>query len=185
MHIHAGGKGICPPASAARLHTGHLSISTTDGIKFYGPPQVALTSHGDTSPKSIIDFSRYPSTGNIRYTRTNILLLPGIANAIRAGNAVIVVHGIDYNGNGIYDNVLDRSELSNALPGEATAPALCGPLFKPPTTADAHTNATFTASLHAESGPAPGQPTQLSLLCILDGLTPATVPSQGSLPLPS
>ncbi len=30
MHIHAGGKGICPPASAARLHNGHLSISTTE-----------------------------------------------------------------------------------------------------------------------------------------------------------
>ncbi|MHB8235214.1 MAG: serine/threonine-protein kinase, partial [Solirubrobacteraceae bacterium] len=32
MHIHAGGKGQCPPASAARLHNNHLSISTNDGI---------------------------------------------------------------------------------------------------------------------------------------------------------
>jgi len=31
MHIHAGGLGVCPPASAATLHNGHLSISTTDG----------------------------------------------------------------------------------------------------------------------------------------------------------
>ena len=38
MHIHAGGKGECPPASAARLHNGHLTISTTDGINYYGPP---------------------------------------------------------------------------------------------------------------------------------------------------
>ena len=44
MHIHAGGRGECPPASAARRHNGHLSISTTDGIKFYGPPEVSLTS---------------------------------------------------------------------------------------------------------------------------------------------
>ena len=73
MHIHAGGKGICPPASAARPHNGHLAISTTDGIKFYGPPEVALTSQGDTSPKSIIDFSRYPSVGNIHYTRSDIV----------------------------------------------------------------------------------------------------------------
>ena len=127
MHIHAGGKGVCPPASAARLHNGHLSISTTDGIKFYGPPQVSLTSTGDTSPKSIIDFSRYPHVGTIRYQRT-ITIPTGVADAIRAGNAAMIVHGIDYNHNGIYDNVLDRSELNNSLPGEATAPAICGSL---------------------------------------------------------
>ena len=70
MHIHAGGQGICPPASAARLHNGHLSISTTDGIKFYGKPQASLTLRGDTSANSIIDFSRYPTSGNIAYKRT-------------------------------------------------------------------------------------------------------------------
>jgi hypothetical protein len=125
MHIHAGRKGICPPASAARIHNGHLSISTTDGIPFYGPPQVALTSTGDTSKASIIDFSRFPSVGDIRYKRT-FAIPPGIAGAIKANKAVLIVHGIDYNGNGIYDNVLDRSELKRSLPGEATAPALCG-----------------------------------------------------------
>ena len=115
MHIHAGGKGVCPPASAARLHNGHLSISTTDGIKFYGPPQVSLTSTGDTSPKSIVDFSRYPTIGNIRYTRTDHD--PAGRRRTRSAPAtpVIVVHGIDYNHNGIYDNVLDRSELNNSL----------------------------------------------------------------------
>jgi serine/threonine protein kinase len=127
MHIHAGGKGVCPPASAARRHNGHLSISTGDGIKFYGPPQVSLTSTGDTSPKSIIDFSRYPHVGTIRYTRT-ITIPTGVADAIRAGNAAMIVHGIDYNHNGFYDNVLDRSDLNNSLPGEATAPAICGSL---------------------------------------------------------
>ncbi len=58
MHIHAGGKGECPPASAARLHNGHLTISTTDGINYYGPPVLALTTtrryqpgqHSDLSP---------------------------------------------------------------------------------------------------------------------------------------
>ncbi len=127
LHIHAGGKGICPTAAAARSHNGHLSISTGDGIHFYGRPKVALTSRGDTSPKSIIDFIRYPSVGDIRYTRA--LTVPSaVAAEIRRNNAVIVVHGIDYNGNGIYDNVLDRSDLSNALTGESTTPALCGPL---------------------------------------------------------
>jgi hypothetical protein len=41
---------------------------------------------------------------------------------------VVVVHGIDYNGNGKYDAVLGQSELDPKLPQEATAPALCGPL---------------------------------------------------------
>ena len=148
MHIHAGGQGVCPPASAARPHNGHLSISTTDGIKFYGPPETALTLRGDTSTKSIIDFSRYPHVGNIRYSRT-ITVPRGVAAAIRDGDAVVVVHGIDYDGNGIYDNVLDRSELNNALPGEATAPALCGPVSSGQTAATgAGSGGVYTASLH-------------------------------------
>ena len=147
MHIHAGGQGICPPASAARLHNGHLSISTTNGIQFYGPPQTSLTNFGDTSVKSIVDFSRYPTTGNIRYKRT-IQLPSGIAAAIRAGNAVIVVHGIDYNANGIYDDVLDRSEIKSTLPGEATAPALCGTLVSAPTNIASAGKTTYAAVLH-------------------------------------
>ncbi|MFL5828729.1 MAG: hypothetical protein ACJ76X_02320, partial [Solirubrobacteraceae bacterium] len=148
MHIHAGGKGICPPASAARDHNGHLAISTTNGIAYYGHPQVALTSTGDTSPKSIVDFSRYPSTGNIAYKR-QITIPSGVASAIRAGNAAVIVHGIDYNHNGVYDNVLDRSELNNSLPGEATAPALCGTLVpSKTTTADGHTKMVYAFVLH-------------------------------------
>jgi Protein kinase domain len=177
MHIHAGGTGTCPTAAAAREHNGHRSISTTDGIKFYGPPEVALTNRGDTSPKSIIDFSRYPSLGSFRYARADIPLAPGVADAIRNGNAVIVIHGIDYNHNGTYDNVLDRSELSNSLPGEATAPALCGPLRRPPASAEAHGSATrFTASLTVDREPAPGPGGAPSLLCVLAGQTPATEP---------
>jgi hypothetical protein len=180
MHIHAGGQGICPPASAARRHNGNLSISTTDGIKFYGPPQVALTSRGDTSPKSIVDFQRYPTVGNIRYTRT-FTVPPGVADAIRADNAVIVVHGIDYNGNGIYDNVLDRSELNNNLPGEATAPAICGPLFTTQARAGRSqplsTGTVYTASLGPDRE-SPNTPSDsLWLLCHLAGYAaPAGAP---------
>ena len=145
MHIHAGGKGVCPPASAARLHNGRLSISTSNGIQFYGPPQVALTTSGDTSRKSIVDFSRFPTVGDIAYKRT-ITLPPGIAGAIRANNAVLIVHGIDYNGNGIYDNVLDRSELKRSLPGESTAPALCG-TFKATKTASIGNTTTYAMVL--------------------------------------
>jgi hypothetical protein len=171
LHIHAGGQGVCPPASAAHLHGGHLSISTTDGIKFYGPPEVSLTATGDTSSNSNVAFARYPATGTIRYTR-KLTLTGGIPKAIRAGNAVIVVHGIDYNHNGVYDNVLDRSDLNARFTGESTAPALCGTLHA--TGAQASGGTTFTASLGLTRAPIPvsGRLTEAErfwLLCHLPG----------------
>ena len=127
MHIHGGGKGECPPASAARLHNGHLAISTTDGINYYGPPVQSLTTSGDTSPASILVFRRFLTGGTLHYKRT-ITLPPSVARYIRENNAVVVVHGIDYDGSGIYSGVLDPSELNKSVPGTATAPALCGRL---------------------------------------------------------
>ena len=177
MHIHAGGRGECPPASAARLHNGHRTISTTDGIKFYGPPQVSLTSTGDTSAKSRIDFSRFPHVGDINYTRA-ITIPQGDADAIRAGNAAVIVHGIDYNHNGFYDNVLDRSELNNSLPGEATAPALCGRLV-PSQTASAVTRGgsvkttTYAFVLDHRIRVSVAAGDEYLLLCHLLGINPA------------
>ena len=127
VHIHGGGKGQCPPASAARLHNGHPAISTTDGINYYGPPVQALTTRGDTSVGSILAFPRFLSGGNLHYTRT-IVLPADVAADIRRNNAVVVVHGTDYDHRGIYSGVLDPSELNRGVPGTATAPALCGPL---------------------------------------------------------
>jgi hypothetical protein len=127
MHIHAGAAGQCPPASAAKLHDGHLAISTTNGAPFYGKPRTSLTTRGPTGPASIVAFSRFPATGKITYTR-RIKLIPSALHYIKRNNAVIVVHGIDYNRNGLYDGVLDRSELDPAVSGETTAPALCGPI---------------------------------------------------------
>jgi serine/threonine protein kinase len=127
LHIHAGGMGVCPPASAATLHNGHLSISTTQGANWYGAPVVSLTTVGDTSPKSIIDFTRYPVGGTVHYHRT-ISIPSSVVTDIRNNNAVMIVHGIDYNGNGTYDNYLGASDLSNKLTDESTDPALCGPL---------------------------------------------------------
>ena len=130
MHLHAFGEGICPPASAAKLYSGHLAISTNDGLKYYGPMAAALTLSGDTSMNSMLAFTRYPTTGEIHYQRT-ITLTTAAANAIRNGNGVIVVHGIDYDHSGHYDNVLNRSELDSAVSQDATAPALCGTLLNP------------------------------------------------------
>ena len=128
LHIHAGGKGQCPSASAAALHNGHRSIATHAGVPFYGGAVEALTTTGDTTvPKSLVAFSRYPSTSNLKYRRT-IKVTPIVASYIKKNNAVLVVHGIDYNNNGVYDGVLERSDLDRSLTGESTAPALCGPL---------------------------------------------------------
>jgi hypothetical protein len=155
MHIHAGGQGKCPPASAARDHGGHQAISTVDGEGFYGPPVTALTTTGDTSKQSILVFSRFPHTGKIRYTRT--FQVPAkTARLIRRGQASVIVHGIDYNDNGVYDGVLDRSDLDAQLNGETTAPALCGPLTTSP---DSGTHAgggtVYTAALQALKPAAP------------------------------
>ena len=96
-------------------------------MPYYGPVVQSLTTKGDVSPKSFLAFARYPHTGAIHYTRT-IKVSGVVAAEIRQRNAVLVVHGIDYNGNGLYDGTLDRSELDRSLTGESTAPALCGPL---------------------------------------------------------
>jgi protein kinase-like protein len=147
MHIHAGGLGKCPTAEAAHEHNHRMAISTVNGEPFYGPPVTSITTSGDTTTKSILAFPRYPHAGNIRYTRT-FSLPSDVATQVRNRKASIVVHGIDYNSNGIYDAVLDRSELDRRLPGEATAPALCGPLVPADTTsADGGGTQVYTASL--------------------------------------
>jgi hypothetical protein len=165
IHIHAGAEGKCPPASAAKLHNGHPSIATLDGGPFYGHPVTALTARGDTSPKSILAFPRFPSAGGFHYTRS-IRVSPVVAAYLREDNAVIIVHGIDYNRNTLYDGTLDRSDLNRRLPGEATAPALCGPLVAAgkakPASSHAEPGATvYTASL---TRPAAGAPE--ALLCV-------------------
>jgi len=156
MHIHAGGKAECPPSSAAHHHGDHLAISTVDGEPFYGPPVTALTSSGDTSKQSILVFSRFPHTGNIDYKRTFVVPAK-TAKQVRDGQASVIIHGIDYNKNGVYDGVLDRSDLNPQLNGETTAPALCGSLA--PAKGDDKQNASvgvYTASLHPAFAPSDG-----------------------------
>jgi hypothetical protein len=180
MHIHAGARGECPPGAAARNHGGHLAITTTNGLPWYGPPVTALTTTGDITPKkSLLAFNRYPTVGRIRYSR-RIRVGEVVASYIRNKNAV-VVHGIDYNGNGAYDfTALDRSELKRSLPGEITAPGLCGPLvpFPKPSSSGSGTKTgrvpgggeIYTASL-ALDGPAKIDEATHAWLCPLGGAT--------------
>jgi hypothetical protein len=159
-HIHGLGLGSCPTASSARVHNGHLYISTGDAIGLYGSTLTSFTESGSTSGSvpNNIDMPRYPANGNIRYRRT-MTITPLAADLVRDGDAVIVVHGIDYNGNHIYDFGLGLSDLDKTLPGEATAPALCGPLQPTPVTPSiarserGSPTTTYTASLAPLAAP--------------------------------
>ena len=113
----------------------------------YGPVVISLNTTGDTTPASFLDVSRFPVSqdGSYDYSRDNIEFTdvagtgyPGadgtgtareIADAIRAGEGVLVIHGIDYDGNGTYSfSEEGASELNGSLPAEATDPAACGVL---------------------------------------------------------
>ncbi|MEU5288883.1 hypothetical protein N7925_03195 [Streptomyces sp. CA-278952] len=132
QHFHIGAKGQCPPASAAKQHNGQLSLNTTDGLPFYGKIGASLTTTGDTgADHSALAVDRFPKGAAYTYHRT-ITVDDETAKSLRAENAVVVVHGIDFNGNGTYDNVLGASDLDPSLPSEATNPALCGPLKMAP-----------------------------------------------------
>jgi serine/threonine protein kinase len=170
MHIH-GGTGNCPPASAAVVFNGHRFISASVGDKFYGGVVSSLTTQGDTSPATHLESSLYPVTGNIQYKRT-FTLGPGVAAEIRQGLAVIVVHGISYDGKSTYDNFLGPG-------GESGAPALCGALF-PAQTASAGTQGTgtiYVASIRAFGGPPAEASVNFALLCHLAGATVSGPPT--------
>jgi hypothetical protein len=97
----------------------------------YGPIAVSLTTKGDTSPKSGLAVDRFSTTpaGSLNYYRSSIKVDKKLAAAIKRGEAVVVIHGLDYNQNGKYDfKGAGASELNAAFPAEATDPAACGVL---------------------------------------------------------
>ncbi|WP_139140840.1 hypothetical protein [Streptomyces oceani] len=127
QHFHIAAKGVCPPASAAKKRNDIKSINTTDGQPFYGDIGTSLTTSGDTSPDSALAVDRFPTGPDFTYERS-IEVSDAAAKSLREGTGVVVVHGVDVNGNGEYDNVLGPSDLDPNLPSEATNPALCGSL---------------------------------------------------------
>lgn len=124
MHFHAGTQGRCPGAGADTNNDGVVSV--TEGHPFYGDVVTSLTTSGDTSAASALAVDRFPTAprGVVTYSR-RLTVDADTAARIRAGNAVLVVHGIDANGSGAYDGAL-KSDLDPTLPMEATAPAACG-----------------------------------------------------------
>lgn len=148
QHIHYGEQALNECPTPALDSNGDGRINTVEGIPAYGPVVVSLNTTGDTSPASFLDVGRFPVSagGSYDYSRTNIEFTdvagtgyPGnggtgtakqIAEAVRAGEGVVVIHGLDYDGNGTY-NFSDpegASELDAGLPAEATDPAACGVL---------------------------------------------------------
>ena len=129
-HIHFGAQARQECPTVRDDDNADHRLSTAEGQPAYGPVKVSLTTKGDTSPKSTLAVQRYPlaKKGQIHYNRDGIEVSKRVARAIRHGKAVLVIHGIDYNGNGKYDFGAGRSELDPSLPAEATDPVTCGVL---------------------------------------------------------
>jgi hypothetical protein len=127
QHIHGSTTGhdfTCPDASADKNRDG--VVTTTEGLPAYGDINISLTTTGDTTKASGLAVDRMPvadKNGNLSYSRT-IAVSQAIADNITYLH--VVQHGIDPNGNGVYDFGKGKSELDPKLPQEATAPASCG-----------------------------------------------------------
>ncbi|TFD07926.1 hypothetical protein E3T35_18095 [Cryobacterium sp. TMT1-2-2] len=148
QHIHYGEQALKECPTLALDSNGDGRLNTVEGVPAYGPVVVSLNTSGDTTPASFLDVSRFPvsKNGSYNYLRTNIRFTdvagtgdPGaegigtaaqIAEAVRDGEGVVVIHGNDYDGNGTYNLSVPEgaSELDPTLPAEATDPVACGVL---------------------------------------------------------
>ena len=132
MHLHGvpgeATDNACPGPDAA----GDDGVVTVlDGAPFYGGILTSLTTSGDTSPASALALDRFPvadASGYLEYSRT----FDDAAALTDAGTVQVVVHGIDFDGNGTYAFDADdpfssrSSSLGESIPLEATVPVLCG-----------------------------------------------------------
>ena len=130
QHIHYGeeARNECP---TVRDDTNRdKRLNTVEGVPAYGPIVKSLTTRGGTHPvRDALAVDRFPTAprGAVNYDRTIRISDGEVRKAIRQGEGVIVIHGVDYNNNGKYDfDGAGKSELDPKLPAEATDPALCG-----------------------------------------------------------
>jgi hypothetical protein len=124
QHIHINGQGICPTMAADK--NGDGVVSTTEGAPSYGPIGTTLSTSGGTTPADGTNIKIAPSGGSYTYSRT-ITLDSATMSSLKAGKAVVVVHGLDpatlsKQAQG------EKSDLVPSLPLAATSPALCGAL---------------------------------------------------------
>ena len=130
VHIHFGETALheCPTQAA---DGGDGKLTTSEGLPFYGPVVVAFTLFGDTSAASTLAVDRFDTTpsGVLDYHRDRIKTQRSVAKAVARGEGVVVIHGVDYNGNGFYDfEAAGASDLDPTLAAEATDLAACGVL---------------------------------------------------------
>lgn len=107
---------------------GDFRLSTLEGAPAYGEIQKSLTVTGDTSPASALDLARFPVAGGEGkvYYKRSIRITHELAMDIKDGEVAVVVHGADYNGDGVYDfESAGASELNSEVPAEATDPVAC------------------------------------------------------------
>lgn len=130
VHIHFGeeARHECPTLEDDMNGDGRLT--TLEGAPAYGPVMLSLTTSGDASPASVLAIDRFDTAMDetMHYERDGVFeTAEGVAEEIADGKGVVVVHGVDYNGNGMYDGAA-MSHLDPSLPAEATNPAMCGVL---------------------------------------------------------
>ncbi len=127
QHIHGLEQAISECPTLANDQDGDGLVNTTEGEPSYGPILTSFTTDGDTSPESGLAVDRFPvadENGNLTYGRTF-----GVPTNVadRLGDFAVVQHGVDLNGNGVYDEeAAGPSDLDPSLPQEATIPANCG-----------------------------------------------------------
>jgi hypothetical protein len=127
QHIHGLEQAMSECPTILNDQNGDNLINTTEGDPSYGPILTSFTTEGDTSPESGLAVDRFPvadENGNLTYGRTF-----GVPTNVaeRLGDFAVVQHGVDLNGNGVYDfEAAGASDLDPNLPQEATLPANCG-----------------------------------------------------------
>jgi len=140
-HIHFGEQARHECPTFRDDDNNDFRLNTLEGQPAYGPIRISLTTSGDTSPASGLALDRMPVAkdrgdghylqNSVDYTRYGINTSQDVRDGIKRGDAVYVIHGIDYNQNGRYDfRSAGASELdpSGNTPAEATDPAACGVL---------------------------------------------------------
>jgi hypothetical protein len=127
QHIHGLEQAMSECPTLANDQDGDGLVNTTEGEPSYGPILTSFTTEGDTSPESGLAVDRFPvanEDGTLTYGRTF-----GVPTNVadRLGDFAVVQHGVDLNGNGVYDEeAAGPSDLDPSLPQEATIPANCG-----------------------------------------------------------
>lgn len=123
QHIHGGAQGECP--TDADDADGDGIVNTTEGAPAYGGIQTTLSTSGDTSPAAGLDLTLAGQGGNYSIERT-FEMNQETLDALEAGTAVVVIHGLDPATTSSEEAFNAPSDLEPSLPLGATSPALCG-----------------------------------------------------------